>query len=203
MKTGIFGGTFNPVHLGHLAACEAVRDARGLDRVLLLPSGSPPHKQAEKGLVPGVQRLEMVRIAVEGMDFLAPSAVEVERPGPSYMVDTLEIFQDRHPGDELFLIVGGDTVSELTTWYSWQRLFELSRIVAVNRPGFLPGFDAAGFPGISGEILEQCAADVVEMEEVDVSSTRIRQAVSGGGDISSWVPAGVGEYIRDQGFYSS
>lgn len=203
MKIGIFGGTFNPVHLGHLAACEAVRGTRGLDRVLLVPSGSPPHKQAEEGLIPGVERLEMVRIAVEGMDFLAPSAVEVERPGPSYMVDTLEILQERHPGDELLLIVGGDTVGELTTWYSWQRLFELSRIVAVNRPGFSPGFDAAGFPGISEEILRQCATDTVEMEEVDISSTRIRQAVAGGEDISSWVPGGVSEYIRTHGTYSA
>ena len=145
----------------------------------------------------------MVRIAVGGTGSLEPSAVEIERPGPSYMVDTLEILQQRHPGDELFLIVGGDTVSELATWHNWRRLFELSRIVAVNRPGFSPDFDAGSFPGISGEILHQCAADMVEMEEVDISSTGIRQAVATGADISSWVPGGVGEYIREHGLYSS
>ena len=203
MKTGIFGGTFNPVHLGHLAVCEAARAAHGLGRVLLVPSGAPPHKQNEQELVPGARRLEMVRIAVEGRDFLDTSPVELERSGPSYMVDTLEILQRQYPEDELFLVVGGDTVGELSTWYSWRRLFELSRIVAVNRPGFSPDFDDPVFAQLSAEILRQCAADMVEMDEVDISSTRIRRAAARGEELASWVPPGVSDYIRDHGLYSS
>lgn len=202
MKIGIFGGTFNPVHYGHLAACEAARSSRALDRVLLVPSGSPPHKQDDRELALPRHRLEMVRIAVQGKEFLEPSAVEIERAGPSYMADTLEILGQSHPGDELFLVVGGDTVSELTTWYCWERLFALSRVVAVNRPGFNPDFDAAGFPGIGEEILQRCRADRVEMEEVDISSTRIRRAAAGGEDFSQWVPAAVGEYIISHALFS-
>lgn len=203
MKTGIFGGTFNPVHLGHLAVCEAAHAAHGLGRVLLVPSGAPPHKQNEQELVPGARRLEMVRIAVEGRDFLEPSPVELDRSGPSYMVDTLELLQRQYPEDELFLVVGGDTVGELSTWYSWRRLFELSRIVAVNRPGFSPDFDDPLFAQLSAEILRQCAADMVEMDEVDISSTRIRRAAARGEELASWVPPGVSDYIRDHGLYSS
>ena len=118
MKIGIFGGTFNPIHLGHLAVCRAVHSGHELDSVLLLPSGSPPHKQDDIQLAPAQHRLEMVRIeakqAIDG--FLEPCRVEIEREGPSYMVDTLEILGERHRGDELFLIVGGDTVGELPTW---------------------------------------------------------------------------------------
>lgn len=203
MKTGIFGGTFNPVHNGHLAVCEAARAAHGLDRVLLVLSGTPPHKRDEHELLPGAQRLEMVRLAVEEKELLEPSAVELDRPGPSYMVDTLEILQRQYPGDELFLVVGGDTVGELSTWYNWRILFDLSRIVAVNRPGFSPDFCDAGFASISEETRRRCVADMVEMDEVDISSTRIRRAVAGGEDISDWVPLPVGDYIRDQGLYSS
>lgn len=203
MKIGIFGGTFNPVHFGHLAACETVRCAHALDTVLLVPSGSPPHKQADRELAPSRHRLEMVRIAVEGKDFLESSTVEIDRSGPSYMVDTLEILLENYPGAELFLIVGGDTVGELATWYCWQRLFALSRVAAVNRPGFEADFDADSFPGISEEVLQQCGADRVEMEEVDISSTRIREAAASGGDFSRWVPAAVGEYITSNGLFSS
>ena len=203
MKIGIFGGTFNPVHLGHLAACEAVHAGHELDSVLLLPSGAPPHKQDHRQLAPAQHRLEMVRIAAEGIEFLEPCTVEIDRSGPSYMVDTLEILGEGHRGDELFLVVGGDTVGELPTWYCWQRLFALARVVAVNRPGFNPGFEAESFPGISEEVLQQCRADRIEMEEVDISSTRIRELAGTGGDYSSCVPPAVGDYIASHGLFSS
>ena len=118
------------------------------------------------------------------------------------MVDTLELFERRYPEDELFLVVGGDTVGELATWYSWRRLFELSRIVAGNRPGFDPDFLDARFDDLSDEIRRRCVADMVEMDEIDISSTRIRQAAASGEDLSSWVPAGVGGYIHEHGLYS-
>ena len=119
------------------------------------------------------------------------------------MVDTLEILRERHQGDELFLIVGGDTVGELPTWYRWQRLFDLSRVVSVNRPGFNPGYEAGSFPGISEETLQQCRADRIEMDEVDISSTRIRELAGAGGDLSGWVPPAVGDYIISEGLFSS
>lgn len=203
MKIGIFGGTFNPIHLGHLAVCRAVHSGHELDSVLLLPSGSPPHKQDDSRLAAAHHRLEMVRIAAGEAEFLEPCTAELEREGPSYMVDTLEILRERHQGDELFLIVGGDTVGELPTWYRWQRLFDLSRVVSVNRPGFNPGYEAGSFPGISEETLQQCRADRIEMDEVDISSTRIRELAGAGGDLSGWVPPAVGDYIISEGLFSS
>ena len=203
MKIGIFGGTFTPIHLGHLAVCRAVHSGHELDSVLLLPSGSPPHKQDDSRLAPAQHRLEMVRIAAAEAEFLEPCRVEIDREGPSYMVDTLELLRQRYPEDELFLIVGGDTVGELPTWYRWQLLFDLARIVSVNRPGFQPRYEAARFPGISEETLQQCMADRIEMEEVDISSTRIRELAEAGEDLSGWVLPAVGDYIVSQGLFSS
>src|SRR5262245_58651421 len=110
MKLGILGGSFNPVHFGHLAMAEAARRAHGLDRVLLVPAAQPPHKRED--LAPAEDRLAMVRLAVEGREGLEASGLELERPGPSFTVDTLAELRRRLPAAELYFIIGADSIPE-------------------------------------------------------------------------------------------
>jgi nicotinate-nucleotide adenylyltransferase len=199
MKIGILGGSFDPVHLGHIAIAEAARDAHGLDRVLLVPAGRPPHKSGE--LAPAADRLAMVRLAIEGRAGLEASDIEIRRPGPSYTVDTLEELKRAHPDAALFFIIGADSLHEFFGWRNTRRILELARIVTVTRPGWQADFDPASFPGAPAETIRRIEADRVEIPGVPAESTRIREAVRRGEPIDREVPAPVAEYIRRQGLY--
>ena len=199
MKIGILGGSFDPIHLGHLAIAEAAREKHGLDRVLLVPAGRPPHKSGD--LAPAADRLAMVRLAVEGRPGLEASDIEIQRPGPSYTVDTLEHMGRILPGAELYFIIGADSLHEFFGWRNARRILELARIVTVTRPGWPADFDPASFPGVPEETIRRMEADRVEIHGVPAESTRIRAAVRGGEPIDRDVPASVAEYIRRRGLY--
>ena len=133
MRLGLFGGTFNPIHLGHLRAAIEVQEAFGLEKILLIPSARPPHKQADQVASAG-DRLEMVRLAVQGEPLLEASDVELARPGPSYTIETLRYFQDRFgPESQVFFVVGQDAFSEIATWKSYQALFSIAHFVVMAR----------------------------------------------------------------------
>jgi nicotinate-nucleotide adenylyltransferase len=134
-RIGILGGTFNPIHYGHLAASEEVRDRLKLDRVLFIPSCLPPHKQ-EKDIPSAVQRLEMVRLAIAGNPHFELSDIEVNRGGRSYTVDTIEALRALYPDSELFFITGLDSFLEIQTWNHWKRLLTLCSFVVLSRPGY-------------------------------------------------------------------
>ena len=150
-KLGILGGTFNPIHNGHLAMAEAARKAHGLDTVLFVPAPRPPHKDQDLAAVE--DRLEMVRIAVPGHAGFEVSDIEVARPGISYTVDTLEALQSLHPDAELFFIIGEDSIPELPGWRHTQRILEVARVVAVNRPGSNASYRPESFPGVPAATL--------------------------------------------------
>jgi nicotinate-nucleotide adenylyltransferase len=195
----VLGGTFDPIHLGHLSAARAVRAAHSLDRVLLIPAATPPHK---RGAVTGADdRLAMVRIAAASEPGLEASDLEIARGGISYTVDTLAELTRTRPGAELYFIIGEDTVAELPTWKDSPRIFELSRIVTVNRPGKRRRFERALFPRIPEAALERAERDRVEMEPVDIASREIRQAIREGKPFERLLPAGVGEYIEKHRLY--
>ena len=132
MKLGVLGGSFNPIHNGHLAMAEAVREAHALDLVLFVPAGRPPHKQED--LAPAEDRYRMVVLAIEWREGFAASDLETSRPGPSYTVETLQELHRRNPGAEIFFIMGEDSISEFPGWREPERILELARVVAVNRP---------------------------------------------------------------------
>ncbi|HVR76522.1 MAG TPA: nicotinate-nucleotide adenylyltransferase [Planctomycetota bacterium] len=199
MKLGILGGSFTPIHNGHLAMADAVRRAHGLDRVIFVPAGRPPHKRAD--LAPPADRLEMVRLATKGREGVEASGIEIERPGTSYTVDTLEAFRALHPGAELYFIIGEDSVPELPGWREPARILELARIVAVNRPGPPTTFRAEAFPGVPRDVIDRLEKDRVHMPPSPVESTRIREAVARGETISGSVPGAVEAYIRRHGLY--
>jgi len=133
-RVGLFGGTFDPIHLGHVVVAEEVRRQLDLHEVRILPCRQPPHKDG-RGLTPGADRLAMVALATQEYPALVPCSLELERPGPSYTIDTLTQIRAAEPGHELFLILGADSFLELPTWREHERLSEAAHLVVVNRPG--------------------------------------------------------------------
>lgn len=199
MKIGIYGGTFDPVHCGHLAVARAARDARSLDRVVLVPVGRPPHKT--RGLAPDEDRIEMLRLAVGGEDRLEPSDVEIRREGVSYTVDTLTEFSETYPGDELFFILGEDSLPEMVSWKGLVRIFTLARILVVNRPGYTRVLRPEHFPGVPLHLVERAERDRVTMAPCSVSSTGLRQAIRAGESLDGMVPQEVARYLEVKSLY--
>jgi nicotinate-nucleotide adenylyltransferase len=193
MKLGILGGTFDPIHNGHLAMARAAKLAKGLDRVLLIPSFLPPHKP--EVWAPAEHRLAMVRRAVEGENVLEASDLEVRRGGISYTADTLEELTRLHPGAELYFILGQDSIAELPRWRRLPRLLELARIITISRAGQNHTFLNTPFPGVPPEVLRRCEEDRVYMEPVPVASREIRECISAGKPFEAYLPRAVSEYI--------
>lgn len=188
MRIGVFGGTFDPPHHGHLIVAADVHAALALDRVVLVPSAVPPHKR-ETVQAPAGTRLEMVRAAVRGDERFEVDDLELRRPGPSYTVDTLRALRDRCPGAELFFVVGADNVKELGSWREPEEVVRLARIVAVARG--CESIDAdAPFPLLS-----------VPVTRVEISATDVRRRVAEGRSIRYLVPDAVRSIVAREGLY--
>lgn len=212
MKTGILGGTFNPIHLAHLRIAEEVREACGLDRVLFIPAATPPHKPLE-GEVPFHHRLAMTRAAIADNPAFAVSDLENRRSGKSYSVDTLEVLRKEAPGEEFFFIMGMDSFAEIASWYEFRRLFQLCHIVVTARPGSRGGAPPDLLPvAVADEFCYDCASQrlvhrsgfsVIFLEEtfLDISSTRIRQLVAAARSVRYLIPAAVETYLHQHALY--
>lgn len=199
MRIGIYGGTFDPVHIGHLLLAEQCREQCRLDEVWFVPAGAPPHKSDAEITAPQ-RRLEMLELAIAGHDGFRIQTLELHRPGPSFTVDTLQHFHDEQPVQELFLMLGADSVRELSTWREPQRIFQLANVVAVNRgdrPAFEPELAARQFgPENAARII--CVA----MPGIDIASRDIRQRVNAGRSIRYLVPRAVEVYIGQHRLYA-
>ncbi len=198
MHVGVFGGTFDPIHLGHLGAAEATRSVLGLGRVIFVPAGQPWLK-ADIPISPARHRLEMVRLALAGEPHFELSTMEIDRPGPSYTVDTVRVLQgDLGREADLFLLIGSDALLDFPRWRQPARLMEICRLAAFARPNVaLPSLDdlERAVPGISRRI------DFVEIPQVNVSATEIRRLVTQGASIGHLVPRAVESYIVKHGLY--
>jgi nicotinate-nucleotide adenylyltransferase len=197
MRLGLFGGTFDPIHLGHLILAEQCRESCGLDRVWFVVAGAPPHKPGGRTAV--AHRLEMVRIAVAGHSAFAVSDIEASRPGPHYSVETLEAIHRDHPDDDLFLLIGADSLADLPGWREPERIAQLATIVVVNRPGIEevgPG-DLAHF-GPGAHPLRG-----VTIPPVGIASSDLRRRLAEGRSIRYMVPRAIEAYIEAQGLYRS
>lgn len=213
MRIGLFGGTFNPIHLGHLRAAVEVREAFKLDRLLLIPSFHPPHKTGDD-LAGAKDRLEMVRLAVQGIPFLEASDVELTRPGPSYTIETVQHFKGRFGRDgELYFVIGGDAFSEITTWKSYKGLFSKTHFIVMTRPGSSMGsLEEFVRANISAEYQYDPARRrytherlltifCVDITHLDISATKIRDSIRQGRSICFLVAAQVADYIGKTGLY--
>jgi len=207
-RLGIFGGTFDPVHLGHLRAALEAQDAFGLETVHFVPSFRAPHK-ATGGIAGSADRFAMTALAVEGVPGFVASDVETSRPVPSYTIETLSFFRDRYPNWERFFLVGLDAFLEIHTWKDYESLFPLARFVVMNRPGLAePGRRAmeAYISARLAPILEKAGDKSLGIEyfsstSLAISSSAIRRAVAGGRSIRFLVTDAVFHYISEKGLY--
>lgn len=192
MKVGIMGGTFDPIHIGHMLAAEAARDVYELDEVWFMPSHIPPHKQ-DSG-VTGQMRLEMASEAVFGHPFFRTLDFEVKRGGVSYTVDTVTELRRVYPHIEFTFIIGADMVNYLPKWHRIDELAEMLHFIGVNRPG--SRLDVNLLPSFLQEVVK-----IADMPLVDISSTLIRKKVAAGESIRYMVPDRVYDYIIRSGIY--
>jgi nicotinate-nucleotide adenylyltransferase len=210
-RVAVFGGSFNPVHYGHLLLADEIVELVGVDRVLFVPAAQPPHKPAAH-LGPAADRFAMVRLAIAGHPRLAVSDVELQRAGPSYTVDTLEAL--RRSGDDLFLLVGSETFLDLLTWREPARIAQLARLVIVPRAGSAFDTESAaaqkvlreigitgGFATATGGTPPPRGAIVAHAASLPISASDLRRRVHEGRSLAYRLPPVVIEYIAARGLY--
>lgn len=201
-EIGVMGGSFNPIHLGHLLTAQCVAERCGLERVYLVPSSTSPFKQRDPEMASAADRLAMVRLAVEGAERLACSAVEVGRGGVSYAIDTVRYFQERFPVARISFIIGMDGLGELYRWQDAVEFVKLCRVLSVKRPGFRVPYkaDELGFDFDTGR---QLLAQVVEGRSCEISASEVRRRIAEKRSIRYLVTSAVEAYIREHGVYAN
>lgn len=191
-RTGLFGGTFNPIHVGHLRVAEEALRQFELREVVFLPTGRPPHREVAEG-VPAEDRYTMVRLATEDHPRFSVSRFEVDRAGPCYTVDTVAAMKEQHPGGVVY-IVGADIFARIDTWHDWLRLLGSCPFIVAPRPGALvasfcrPPFD-------------QADVRFLQMPLISVSSSEVRRRYRAGLSAEGMIPPAVDRWIRDHGLY--
>lgn len=200
MRLGLLGGTFDPIHLGHLLMAETALDGLALSQVLFVPAGDPPHKQG-LAKTPAQHRVAMVERAIASNSCFGLSAVDLERPGPHYTTDTVRLVRQQYElsAEECFLIVGGDSLVDLPAWHNAPELISLCRLAVAHRPGYRPNLAEleAVIPGLGARL------DWVEMPLIGVAASEIRDRVRAGRSIRYQVAEPVREYIEQQQLYRS
>jgi nicotinate-nucleotide adenylyltransferase len=200
MRIGIYGGTFDPVHLGHLILAEQCRDQGRLDQVWFVPAYQPPNKR-EQGITRFEQRIEMLQLALAGNSAFRINELEKERSGPSYTVDTVAELQRRHPGDDFFLLVGGDSLLDLPNWYQPRRLVQSVGLMVMYRPGY---------PELSAEQLRSALQlpdeaglrlQVAQTPLIDIASRELRRSIAECRSVRYLVPRAVECYVQEKRLY--
>ena len=199
LRIGIIGGTFDPIHVGHLIIADQVRTHLGLSRMVFVPAGLPPHK-LDQQITDPEQRLEMIKLAIADNPHFCVSRIDVDRFGPSYTVDMVRLFLDAWGANtEIHFLMGSDSLAELVTWRQPDRLMRLCRIVAVGRPGYevdLQELDRL-LPGAA------LLVRLLDTPTLDISSTDIRRHVHNSHSIRYMVPQTVEHYIYEHGLYAT
>jgi nicotinate-nucleotide adenylyltransferase len=216
MKVAIFGGTFNPIHYGHLRAAEEVGEQLGLDKVLFVPAGNPPLKT--KDIAPARHRFAMVKLAVKDNRFFQLSDIESRLPGKSYTVRTMESLQKENPQVEFSLILGIDAFLDIPNWWRPERLVTLSDFIIISRPGYsfldlqsspyikikkpiLKDLDAFDIESHRANLFSQKEAVLLSLTPLSISSTEIRRLVQLGSSIKYLLPPAVQSYIMNNKLY--
>ena len=199
-RVGVFGGTFDPVHLGHLVLAEQCREQARLDEVWFVPSARPPHK-LDRPLTPFDRRAEMLALAVAGNPAFRVDQSEKDRPGPSFTADTLDDFRRRHPDCEFFLLIGSDTLKDLPSWRDPARVVEAATLLVVARPHspVPPPEQVRAALGLAGQA--PLRLQVVQAPLIDIASRDLRDRAAHGRSLRYLVPRAVECYIEDKGLY--
>ena len=202
MKLGVLGGTFDPIHNGHIAAAAAVEQALGLDAITLIPSRIPPHRHDPVGAT-SEQRFEMAQLAADGRAGWSASRIEIDREGPSYSYDTLVELGGESKGTQIFFITGADAFAEIATWSRYPAVLDLANFVVVSRPGITLDSLRERVPSaFRDRPSAQTRVILVETHTPDISSTDIRRRVRAGHSLSGFVPDPVARYIAAHHLYS-
>lgn len=189
-RLGVLGGTFDPIHNGHLLAAAAAKSFLNLDEVLFVPAGDPWQKRT---VATPAQRLEMTELAVAGTNGFRISKVDIARPGASYTIDTLSELRSQNAGAEVFFILGSDSFNSLPTWKNFERLFELATFAVLERPGYEIDFSVAP----SGAVV------VIPARMLNTSSTECREMIAQGRIDEAPIPAAVADFIKAHRLYRS
>lgn len=211
MRIGLFGGTFNPIHLGHLRSAEEIRQVCVLDHIYFIPSARPPHKGGQN-IAPAQDRLNMVELAVADHSAFSASAVELERSGPSYSVDTIRFFLSACPSAELFFIVGLDAFLDIHTWKAYETIPDLCHVIVTSRPGmplptdsFLPvAFQTAFCYDSKLRMYRHPSHHTLVLHQIiglDISASAIRREIRHGHSVRYLVPRTVETYIAEHALY--
>ena len=206
----LLGGSFDPVHLGHVQVAREVRRALRADDFRMLPAGQPPHRELT-GASPA-QRLDMLRLALAGQTGVGIDTLEIERPGPSWMVDTLAQLRAEQPGPPLCLVLGQDAANHLDSWRQWRRLLELAHLVIMTRAGQQADYSlelarelqprqAASLGALQGK--PAGCVYLVPVSKIDISATAVRERIAAGQPLHGWIAPAVEAYIRQHGLYGA
>jgi nicotinate-nucleotide adenylyltransferase len=202
-RIGILGGTFNPIHMGHLIMAKETCRHHHLSKIIFIPAYIPPHKYV-KDLTEAHHRYEMIKAAISGKSKLEVSDLEIKREGRSYTIDTVQEILDHYGKDsEVFLIMGADSLNELELWKNIKKLSQLCHFVIINRPGFKTEASARLVEIIGSDNISDMERLRMEIAPVEISSTDIRKNLSGGIKIKGLVPECVEAYIKEHSLYSS
>lgn len=198
MKIGILGGTFDPPHNGHLAIADAAQRALDLERVVFIPANQPPHKLDEL-VSPLETRLAMLELALREHPAFEISLIEAERAGPSFTVDTLRELRRELPNEELFFIMGEDSLANFATWHQPAEIVKLCKLAVLQRPKFDVNLDALGkkVPGVKSAVV------LIRAPEIDISSSDIRERFQRGESVRAFVPPLVADYIESKQLYQT
>ncbi|TCS94800.1 nicotinate-nucleotide adenylyltransferase [Hazenella coriacea] len=194
MKVGIFGGTFDPIHLGHLILADQARQSASLDQVWFIPTGEPPHKKGKR-VTSAHHRMKMVELAIANHTDFCLSQIELERSGPSYTIHTIQALIEKYTNYQFFLLIGADMVKDLPHWYKIKEILQFVQVIALGRPGI-------DLEGLSPMILDRVTW-IEEGIETNISSTYIRDQIKQGRSVKYIVPDAVGQYVKEQGLYGS
>lgn len=198
-RVGIYGGSFDPIHEAHLAVARAARDQAKLDRLLVMVARRPPHKAGN--VAPAADRLAMVRLAIAGERAMEASDLELRREGPSYTIDTVEEVRRLHPGAQIALVIGSDSVVDLPKWRDGARLIRETDVLVAPRPGARRERLAELVPELGAEAVSKLDRGWLAFPETPISSTEVRARLARGDDASGLVPAAVLRYARERGLY--
>ena len=188
MKIGILGGTFNPIHIGHLVLADQVEEALSLDKIIFIPTYLPPHKK-DTDLIDAEVRLKMVRLAIKDNKKFSVSDIETKRKNLSYTIDTLKELKKIYKNDELFFIVGSDACSYLNMWKNIEDILKIVKFIVINRPGYV-------VDNIRQEL------KVIQIQAIDISADEIRKRIKENKSIRYLVPEDVRKYILKKGLYA-
>ncbi|MDO5357717.1 MAG: nicotinate-nucleotide adenylyltransferase [Conchiformibius sp.] len=198
---GLFGGTFDPIHNGHLHIARAFADQLALDGVIFLPAGDPYHKHTPH--TAAAHRLAMAERAAASDPRFAVSDCDIVRQGATYTYDTVQIFRQLYPSAQLYWLLGGDSLLQLHTWHKWRDLVRHTRFAVAIRPGSALTQTPPELQNWLGGAVQDGSLVLLNAAPYDISSTRIRQTLAAGGDVSAWLPESVADYIRQHDLYQT